>query len=110
MVTRVSDSQRMIYVSLAGVKGMIPYEHFRWAHERNITEERHYWSYVTRPETILKKGDVVNVKVLGAPRSVFKYLHSDFRKRLKDEQTLETFKKQNNSNYLKDEKKNNSFY
>ena len=94
MVTRVSDSQRMIYVSLAGVKGMIPYEHFRWAHERNITEERHYWSYVTRPETILKKGDVVNVKVLGAPRSVFKYLHSDFRKRLKDEQTLETFKKQ----------------
>src|SRR5690554_2825756 len=44
VVTRVSNSQRMIYVSVAGVKGMIPYRGFRWAHERKITEERHYWS------------------------------------------------------------------
>ncbi len=94
VVTRVSNSQRMIYVSVAGVKGMIPYEHFRWAHERNITEDRHYWSYVTRPETILKRGDVVNVKVLGKPRSVYNYLHSDFKKRLKGKDTLATFKKQ----------------
>ncbi|MCO4756022.1 MAG: PBP1A family penicillin-binding protein, partial [Bacteriovoracaceae bacterium] len=94
VVTRVSNSQRMIYVNIAGVKGMIPYEHFRWAHERNITEDRHYWSYVTRPESILSKGDVVLVKVLGKPRSMWNYLHADFKKRLKDKETINTFKKQ----------------
>lgn len=94
LVTKVSDSQRMVYVSIGGVKGMIPYEGFRWAHERNITEERHYWSYVTRPETILQKGDVVLVKVKGSARSVWNEMHADFKKRIKDAETIAQFKEQ----------------
>lgn len=95
VVTKVSNSQRMVYVSVAGVKGMIPYEGFRWAHERNISEDRHYWSYVTRPESILRRGDVVLVKTIGKPRSVWGHLHGDFRKRVTDAASLKTFKDQN---------------
>ncbi len=93
VVTKVSNSQRMIYVSIGGAKGMIPYEGFRWAHERNITEDRHYWSYVTRPETILKKGDLVNVRVKGSPRSLWEHLHSDFRSKAISDAKI--FKSQN---------------
>lgn len=94
VVTKVSNSQRMIYVSVGGVKGMIPYEGFRWAHERNITEDRHYWSYVTHPESILSPGDVVNVYIKGQARSIWGYLHSDFRGKVKGDDVA-LFKKQN---------------
>lgn len=57
VVTHVDNLQRMIYVSFAGLKAIIPYENFRWAHKRDITEEKNFWPYVTRPSTILKKGD-----------------------------------------------------
>lgn len=94
VVTKVSDSQRMIYVNVAGVKGMIPYDGFRWAHERNITEERHWWSYVTRPESIVKKGDVVLVKVIGSQRDAWSQFHSSFTSKVKDSKSIEAFKKQ----------------
>ncbi|MEX0799463.1 MAG: PBP1A family penicillin-binding protein [Bacteriovoracaceae bacterium] len=94
VVTKVSNNQRMIYVSVAGVKGMIPYERFRWAHERNITEDRNYWSYVTRPESVLSPGDVVLVRVAGKPRELWPYLHSDFRRGVKDKDSVKMFKNQ----------------
>ena len=87
VVTHVDNLQRMIYVSFAGLKAMIPYENFRWAHKRNITEERHYWSYITQPSTIVERGDVVLIQLLGSPRSPWKYFWKDFKQKYKD-QTL----------------------
>jgi penicillin-binding protein 1A len=82
IVTKVVNSQRMVYVQFAGgAKGMIPYEYFRWAHERVVSEERNYWSYVTRPSSILKPGDVVLIKTIRKPRSAWKSIHTDFKKK-----------------------------
>ena len=69
VVTKVVNSQRMVYVSIGRAKGMIPYEGFRWAHERSISDERKFFPYVTHPSRILKRGDVVLVSVLSSPRS-----------------------------------------
>lgn len=81
IVSKVNNLQRMIYVTFAGgLKAMIPYEHFRWAHDRKIDEERHYWSYVTRPSTMLKEGDKILIKVLGSPRPVWESIYSEFKK------------------------------
>jgi penicillin-binding protein 1A len=82
VVTDVNDSQRMVYVQFGGLKAVIPYEHFRWAHERNITEEKNYWSYVTRPSTILKKGDIVLIELKASPRSIWEFIWSDFKKKI----------------------------
>lgn len=64
IVTHVDDWARIVYVDIGGVSGIIPYEGFRWAHERQITEERNFYPYVTKPSTILKDGDIVLVTVL----------------------------------------------
>lgn len=85
IVTMVSDSQRMIYASIAGIKVMIPYEEFRWAHERHIDEERKFFSYVTRPSTIVKSGDKILVQILSTkPMGAWGKVHSDFKKMIKD--------------------------
>ncbi|MCO4792648.1 MAG: PBP1A family penicillin-binding protein [Bacteriovoracaceae bacterium] len=54
---------RIIYVSIGGVIGIIPYSGFRWAHERSITGERQFYPYIKDPNQVVKKGDVVWVTV-----------------------------------------------
>ena len=63
IVISLDNSLRLIYVSIAGVIGIIPYEHFRWAHERIIADKKQGFPYVTRPSSILKNGDVIYVKI-----------------------------------------------
>ena len=60
-VELVNDSQRLIYADYAGVKLIIPYDNYKWAHERNISTERSYWSYVQNPSSIVEVGDVIEV-------------------------------------------------
>ncbi len=79
-VIKVSDIQRIIYVSIGGVRGFIPYEHFRWAHKRDIQENRQFFPYVTNPSTILKPGDQILVNVLDKETGLWEHLHADFRK------------------------------
>ncbi len=79
-VVAVSNSQRMIYVSVGGIRAAIPYEHFRWAHERDVQEKRIYHSYVTNPTTIVKTGDQVLIKIIGKNQKIWRYVHSDFQK------------------------------
>lgn len=88
VVTKVSNTQRMIYANYAGLKIMIPYEGFRWAHERKIQVERHYWSYLTRPEDVFKPGDVILVSIKNKLQSPFSYLHKDFKQRYKANEKL----------------------
>lgn len=85
VVTSVSNDQRMIYVQFAGgAKAMIPYDNFKWAHEREITEERTLWSYLTRPESMFNVGDVVLIKLTGLPESPWKHIWSTFKNKQKD--------------------------
>jgi penicillin-binding protein 1A len=78
-VIAVNNYQRAVYVSIGGIRAIIPYDGFKWAHERKIQEERHYWSYVTRPSQILRAGNRVLVKITGRNQSVWKHLYSDFK-------------------------------
>lgn len=64
VVTYIDDWARVIYVDIGGVAGIIPYEGFRWAHERKISEERNFYPYITKPSSILNPGDVILVRVL----------------------------------------------
>lgn len=80
VVTKVSNLQRAIYANYAGMKILIPYENFKWAHERKIQEERHYWGYLTRPETVFKPGDIILVKIDNKSVSPMNYIWSDFKK------------------------------
>lgn len=89
VVTKVSNSQRMIYANFAGLKIIIPHEEFKWAHERKIDEERFYWSYVNNPESIVKKGDVILVQVKSKEQvGVYRYLNKAFRDGYKSNKDL----------------------
>src|SRR5690606_24465081 len=93
--THVSDLGRMIYASIAGIKVMIPYEEFRWAHERYIDEERKFFPYVTRPSTILKVGDKILVQILSSkPMSSWGKIHNDFKQRIKNDELIDAIKSQ----------------
>ena len=80
VVTKIDDWARIIYVSIGGVPGIIPFEQYRWAHERFISENRNYASYVYKPSSILKKGDVVLVSIQKKSVGVWRYLNKPFAK------------------------------
>ncbi len=88
VVTKVSNSQRMIYANYAGLKLMIPYNNFRWVHERKIQIERHYWSYETRPESVFKTGDIILVEINKKLTSPYDYVWSTFRSNLESNKKL----------------------
>lgn len=77
VVTRVDDSLRLIYVSLAGTPAIIPFEHFKWAHKRSVNENTAYYQEMTKPSTILKAGDVIYVQMVKGPTSIVSYLNKD---------------------------------
>lgn len=63
VVEYVDNWARAVHVNIGGQYGVIPYSGFRWAHERNISEERHYWSYLVKPSELISVGDVIKVKI-----------------------------------------------
>lgn len=63
VVTKVSDEMRLVFVSLAGSPGVIPFDGFKWAHKRSISESHANYSELTKPSTILKPGDLILVEV-----------------------------------------------
>ncbi len=77
VVTYVDDWSRMIYVSIGGVAGIIPYNHFRWAHERVISEDRQFFPFVTRPSTIVKRGDIVHVTIANKETGLYRHLQDE---------------------------------
>lgn len=79
LVIGVSDEQRAVYVSIGGVRGIIPYEGFSWAKAREITEDKYNYSLLTRPSEALKVGDVILVKVEHGPKEVWPLTHIKFR-------------------------------
>ncbi len=84
VVLGTDDRFRLIYVSIAGVNAIIPYEYFRWVHERELTEERKYWPYLKRPSRFFNKGDILDVKLISKSTTFFRESHDlkleDFKK------------------------------
>jgi penicillin-binding protein 1A len=63
-VISLSKNGRFIYITIGGAKGIIPYENYRWAHERIIQEEKTFYPNVINPNEILKANDVIWVEIL----------------------------------------------
>tara|TARA_R110000868_G_scaffold132566_4_gene343750 strand:+ start:6682 stop:9420 length:2739 start_codon:yes stop_codon:yes gene_type:complete len=87
VIVDTDDWARIVYVKVAGVMGIMPYEMFRWAHERVISPDRVFYPYVTKPSTILKKGDVVQVRIMSDRTGLYSRATDDYKKfldKLKD--------------------------
>lgn len=82
VVTHVDDPTRMIYVSIGGVAGIIPYDYFKWARKREIAEQRNFYPYVTKPSTLVKAGDVITVTVAASLTGIYRHLPDEARKQL----------------------------
>jgi len=84
VVTKISDSSRVIYVSIGGQPAIIPYKYYRWAHQRHISGDKKLFPYVMYPSNILKKGDVVLVEVMNKNASLFPHLDKNYLNRYQD--------------------------
>lgn len=94
VIIKISDLQRVIYANIAGLKVAIPYDGFKWAHERKISDERNYYSYITKPSSVFNVGDVVWVRLNKKPTSVWNHLYKDFKTRVKDKTLIQAIKEQ----------------
>ncbi|POB13313.1 MULTISPECIES: penicillin-binding protein 1A [Pseudomonadati] len=92
VVLRLDGRMRNIIISVGGITGVIPYESFRWAHERKYTDARKYFPYIKNPNDILKKGDIIHVKIKDFSTKFSEHVYSQYAntyKKLKDYKTLE---------------------
>ncbi len=77
VVTLVDDTAKIIHVSVAGTPGIIPFDYFKWAHKRSVSESTAYYQELTRPSTILKIGDLIYVQILKLPAPISTYLSKE---------------------------------
>jgi len=94
IVTKVDDRARIVYVNVGGVAGIIPYKYFRWAHERDISEERKYWGYVTKPSSILKKNDKILVQIKKKSVGLIPHVWKNFKDYVSKSKDLPVLKKE----------------
>jgi penicillin-binding protein 1A len=92
VVTGVSDSMRIIFVSLGGAPGIIPEKFFTWAHRRVLSTENKFQERVTRPSKILKRGDVIHVTLDDYSEKLWKYVDSSYKARLQNKEALKQLK------------------
>lgn len=93
LVTRVNNKARIVFVTVGGLSGIIPYDHFKWAHERHIDEKKKLYSYVIRPSTILKKGDKILIQILKKKTSLWRSAYSEFKTYYGNKTNKNTLKK-----------------
>lgn len=74
VVIKLDDLARLVYVSLAGSPGIIPFDNFKWAHKRSINENTSYYQEVTKPSTILRVGDLIHVQMIKKMAGLTGYL------------------------------------
>ncbi len=94
IVTKVDDSMRIVFVSVAGVEMIIPEAGFSWAHERIEDENEKYYAPISKPSTILKVGDQISVKYISPAASLWSYVSSDFKKKNKDPEFVKLIQSQ----------------
>jgi penicillin-binding protein 1A len=76
-VLKVDDALRVVYVSVAGTPGIIPFDNFKWAHKRSVNENTGYYQEVTKPSTILKEGDLIYVQMTKPGAAITNYLSKE---------------------------------
>jgi penicillin-binding protein 1A len=77
IVTKVDDNLKLIHIDLAGSPGVIPFEYFKWAHKRSVSENTAYYQDVTKPTTILKPGDLIYVQLVKSAAPLNQILNKD---------------------------------
>jgi len=83
IVLKVDNRNQLAYISIGGARGIITQEGFSWAHERVVDEKSKWFHPVTKPSTILKKGDVIYVRVKHRNKSLRNILVASQRNRYK---------------------------
>lgn len=94
VVKAVDDNSRLVFVSFGGSQGIIPYDEFKWAHERYTDETPKYFPLVAKPSSILEKGDVVQVGIINNNGSAWDYMDVESKKKIKEIPVMEFLKKQ----------------
>jgi penicillin-binding protein 1A len=74
VVTGVDDNLHTIFISVAGSAGIIPFDYFKWAHKRSISENTAYYKEVTKPSTILRIGDLIHIQMIKPNVGLVPYL------------------------------------
>ena len=92
IVLKTDNWARLIYVSVGGVHGIIPYRYFRWAHERVIDDKRHFYPYITKPGTIVSEGDKILVSIKSFQTSIWVEADSKFKKAIEDKDYVDQLK------------------
>lgn len=89
VVLETDNLKRTILVSIAGYRGVINEAGFSWAHPRDFGPDPVYHGPVKVPSKIVKRGDVIEVKIeqLSVPHN--QLIHNDFFDRYKDPKVLE---------------------
>lgn len=64
IVLKVDDLSRVITVSIGGAIGLIPYDYYKWARPREISDKRESFDLPTTPSQIAQIGDIVLAKVV----------------------------------------------
>jgi penicillin-binding protein 1A len=93
VVLQVSDQMRIVFASVGGARVFIPYDGYKWAHERINTEEPKYFPFVQNPSSFLKAGDIIWLKIQKHDQVVWNYIFDKFKK-TPNLQSLESFYKE----------------
>ena len=81
VVTQTNDAEKIIYINVMGVSGIIPYQGYSWAIKRNISKKRKDWQPPVRPSEILNPGDVILVKLIKPSTQLIPHVSSAHAKK-----------------------------
>ncbi len=94
VVLEADNLKRTILVSIAGYRGVITEAGFTWAHPREFGPDPVYHGPMKTPSKIVKRGDVIGVKIEQLSVSHNQLIHDDFFKRYKDSKVLDLISRQ----------------
>ena len=83
VVIKINPRARMIFVSIGGLVGIIPFDNFKWARERSIEAKRQFYPPLSNPAKILQQGDIVLVGIEKINVGIISHLFGDYVARLK---------------------------
>lgn len=94
IVLKSDDKQRLVYVSIGGARAIVPESGFNWAHPRQLDEEPKWFPPITKPSTILKKGDQIQVSITALNQTIWPHISEEFKKKTKDVELIKLLQNQ----------------
>ncbi len=82
VVREVNDELGLVFFDLAGIPGFIPAQYFKWAKKRSYNENYYVGGTLTRPSSMIKAGDVVQIELIEKEAKLARYLSRDKTKQL----------------------------